>query len=98
MSINIKPLQDRVVVKRLEEENTTAGGIVIPDNATEKPSKGTVVATGNGKTLDNGQTRAVEVKVGDVVIFSKFAGTEIKLSGTDYLVMKEDDIMGVINA
>ena len=98
MSIQIKPLHDRVVIKRQEEETTTAGGIVLPDNATEKPIRGEVVAIGNGKPLDNGQTRSLEVKIGDVVLFGKFSGTEVKLEGNEYVVMREEDIMGVLGA
>lgn len=94
--LNIKPLYDRIVVERLEEERTSAGGIVIPDTATEKPSQGKVIAIGDGKLLDNGQTRALTVKVGDRVLFGKYSGTEVKLSGTEYIVMREDDIMGII--
>ncbi len=98
MSIKIRPLHDRVVIRRLEEENKTAGGIVIPDNATEKPSKGEVLAIGSGKTLDNGETRALDVKLGDTVLFGKFSGTEVKLDGGEYIVMREEDIMGVLSA
>jgi chaperonin GroES len=94
--MNIRPLHDRVVVRRLEEERTSAGGIVIPDSAAEKPIQGKIIAIGNGKPLDNGQVRALEVKVGDRVLFGKYSGTEVKLDGQDYLVMREDDIMGVI--
>jgi len=94
--MKIRPLHDRVVVRRMEEERTTAGGIVIPDSATEKPIQGEVIAVGNGKTLDNGQHRALDVKVGDRVLFGKYSGTEVKLDGEDYLVMREEDIMGVI--
>ena len=94
--MNIRPLHDRVVIRRLEEERTSAGGIVIPDSATEKPIQGKIVAVGQGKPLDNGQVRALEVKVGDRVLFGKYSGTEVKLDGADYLVMREDDIMGVI--
>ncbi|RYZ72715.1 MAG: co-chaperone GroES, partial [Lysobacteraceae bacterium] len=89
---NIKPLYDRVVIKRVEEEKLSAGGIVIPDSATEKPIKGNVIAVGDGKALDNGSVRAPKVKVGDQVLFGKYSGTEVKLDGTDYLVVKEDDI------
>ena len=89
---NIKPLYDRVVIKRVEEEKLSAGGIVIPDSATEKPIKGNVIAVGDGKALDNGTVRAPKVKVGDQVLFGKYSGTEVKLDGTDYLVVKEDDI------
>jgi len=94
--MNIRPLHDRVVIRRLEEERTSAGGIVIPDSATEKPIQGKVIAVGHGKPLDNGQVRALEVKVGDRVLFGKYSGTEVKLDGDDFLVMREDDIMGVI--
>ncbi len=93
---NIQPLFDRVVIKRKEEEKLSAGGIVIPDSATEKPIRGEVVAVGAGKTLDNGTVRAPQVKVGDEVLFGKYAGTEIKLDGQDLLVVKEDDIFAVI--
>ena len=94
--MNIRPLHDRVVIRRLEEERTSAGGIVIPDSATEKPIQGKIIAVGHGKPLDNGQVRALEVKVGDRVLFGKYSGTEVKLDGANYLVMREDDIMGVI--
>ena len=94
--MNIRPLHDRVVVRRLEEERTTAGGIVIPDTATEKPIQGEVIAVGKGKVLDNGEQRPLDVKVGDRVLFGKYSGTEVKLDGKDFLVMREDDIMGVI--
>ena len=93
---NIKPLYDRVVIKRVEEEKLSAGGIVIPDSATEKPIKGSVIAVGDGKALDNGSVRAPKVKVGDQVLFGKYSGTEVKLDGTDYLVVKEDDIFAVL--
>jgi chaperonin GroES len=94
--MNIRPLHDRVVIRRLEEERTTAGGIVIPDTATEKPIQGEVIAVGKGKVLDNGEQRPLDVKVGDRVLFGKYSGTEVKLDGKDFLVMREDDIMGVI--
>jgi chaperonin GroES len=94
--MNIRPLHDRVVIRRLEEERTTAGGIVIPDTATEKPIQGEVIAVGKGKILDNGEQRPLDVKVGDRVLFGKYSGTEVKISGETYLVMREDDIMGVI--
>ena len=93
---NIKPLHDRVVIKRMEEEKLSAGGIVIPDSATEKPIKGEVIAVGTGKVLDNGQVRAPQVKVGDKVLFGKYSGTEVKLDGTDLLVVKEDDIFAIL--
>ena len=94
--MKIRPLHDRVVVRRLEEERTTAGGIVIPDSATEKPMRGEIIAVGNGKILDNGDVRVLAVKVGDVVLFGKYSGTEVKIAGQELVVMREDDIMGVI--
>ena len=94
--MKIRPLHDRVIVKRMEEERTSPGGIVIPDSAAEKPIKGEVVAAGNGKILENGDVRALDVKVGDTVLFGKYAGTEVKVDGEELLVMKEDDIVGVI--
>jgi len=93
--MKMRPLHDRVVVKRVEEETKTQGGIVIPDSAAEKPIRGEVVAVGNGKPLDSGDTRALDVKVGDKVLFGKFAGTEVKVDGEEVLVMREDDIMAV---
>lgn len=92
---NIRPLHDRVVIQRLEEERTSPGGIVIPETAAEKPMKGKVIAVGNGKMLDNGERRPVEVSVGDQILFGKYSGTEVKIDGDDYLVMREDDIMAV---
>ena len=94
--MKIRPLQDRVIVKRMEEERTSAGGIVIPDSAAEKPIKGEVVAVGTGKVLDNGEKRPVDLKVGDKVLFGKYSGTEVKVNDEELLVMREDDIMGVI--
>jgi len=94
--MKIRPLHDRVIVRRMEEERTTAGGIVIPDSATEKPVQGEIVAVGNGKILDNGEVRALEVKAGDKVLFGKYAGNEVKIDGEELLVMREEDIMGVI--
>ncbi|MCW8910164.1 MAG: co-chaperone GroES [Gammaproteobacteria bacterium] len=94
--MNIRPLHDRVVVKRMEEERTSAGGIVIPDSATEKPSRGEVIAAGNGKMTDSGELRPLDVKAGDTVLFGKYAGTEIKVDGEEVLIMREDDILGVI--
>ena len=93
---NIKPLYDRVVIKRMEEEKLSAGGIVIPDSATEKPIKGEVIAVGTGKMLENGQVRAPQVKVGDKVLFGKYSGTEVKLDGVELLVVKEDDLFAVL--
>ncbi len=95
--MNIQPLHDRVVIKRMEEERMSAGGIVIPDTATEKPIRGEVVAVGEGKILDNGQVRALKVKAGDKVLFGKYSGTEVKLNGTEYLVVREDDIFAILN-
>ena len=94
--MNIRPLQDRVIIKRMEEEKTSPGGIVIPDSATEKPIKGEVVAVGNGLVLDNGEIRPLDLKVGDKVLFGKYSGTEVKLDGEELLVMKEDDVMAVL--
>jgi chaperonin GroES len=94
--MNLRPLHDRVVVRRKEEERTSAGGILIPDSAAEKPIEGEVIAVGNGKLLDNGDIRRLDVKVGDRVLFGKYSGTEVKLSDEKLLVMREDDIMGVI--
>ena len=94
--MNIKPLHDRIVVKPIEAEELSAGGIVIPDNAKEKPTKGEVVAVGTGKVLDNGQVRAPQVKVGDKVLFGKYSGTEVKLDGTELLVVKEDDLFAIL--
>ena len=96
--MKIRPLHDRVIVKRMEEERTSPGGIVIPDAAAEKPVKGEVVAVGNGKVLDNGEVRALELKAGDKVLFGKYSGTEVKVEGEDLLVMREEDIMAVIEA
>jgi len=92
----IRPLHDRVLVRRVEEEKTTPGGIVIPDTAAEKPMQGEVVAVGNGKLQDNGEVRRLEVKAGDKVLFGKYSGTEVKVDNEDLLVMREDDIMGII--
>jgi len=94
--MKIRPLHDRIVVKRVEEETKTAGGIVLPGSAAEKPSEGEVLAVGSGKTLDNGQVRALEVKVGDRVLFGKYSGTEVKVDGEQYIVMREEDVMGVL--
>lgn len=96
--MKIRPLHDRVIVKRLEEERTTASGIVIPDTAAEKPDQGEIIAVGNGKVLEDGSVRKLEVKVGDKVLFGKYAGQTVKVSGEELLVMREEDIMGVIEA
>jgi len=95
--MNIRPLHDRVIVRRQEEERTTAGGIVIPDSATEKPSMGEVLAAGNGKVTDSGDIRALDVKVGDKVYFGKYSGTEIKVDGEELLIMREDDIIAIVD-
>lgn len=94
--MKIRPLHDRLVVRRLENESMTAGGILIPDNAKEKPVQGEVLAVGPGKTLDNGDKKSLDVKVGDKVLFGKYAGTEVKIGGEELVVMREDDIMGVV--
>ncbi|MGH8534448.1 MAG: co-chaperone GroES [Gammaproteobacteria bacterium] len=94
--MNIRPLHDRVIIRRLEEDRKTAGGIVIPDTAAEKPMKGEVVAAGPGKLTDDGKLRPLDVKPGDKVLFGKYSGTEVKMNGQDIVVMREDDIMGVI--
>lgn len=94
--MKIRPLHDRVIVRRLEEERTSPGGIVIPDSATEKPIQGEVIAVGNGKLLDSGEVRALDVKKGDRILFGKYSGNEVKVDGVEYLVLREDDIMGVI--
>ena len=93
--MKIRPLQDRIVVKRLEGDNVTKGGIIIPDTAKEKPIEGKVVAVGNGKVLKDGKVRPLEVKVGDTVLFGKYSGTEIKLDGVEHLLIREDDVLAV---
>ncbi len=95
--MNIRPLQDRIIVKRTEEEEKTAGGIIIPDAAKEKPMQGEVVAAGKGKVGDDGKVNPLDVKVGDKILFGKYAGTEVKLDGEDYLIMREDDVLGVLS-
>jgi chaperonin GroES len=94
--MKIRPLHDRVIVKRLEEERKSAGGIVIPDNAAEKPDQGEVIAVGPGKRNEEGKREALDVKVGDRILFGKYSGTTVKIEGTEYLVMREEDIMGVV--
>jgi chaperonin GroES len=94
--MNIRPLHDRVIIKRMEEERTTPGGIVIPDSAAEKPVRGEVLAVGKGKIMDNGEVRPLDLKVGDKVLFGKYSGTEIKIDGQEVLVMREEDIMAVL--
>lgn len=96
--MNLRPLHDRVIIKRMEEERMSAGGIVIPDSATEKPIRGEVMAAGNGKILDDGKVRPIAVKKGDRVLFGKYSGTEVKVDGQELLVMREEDIMAVIEA
>ena len=98
MTTKIRPLHDRVIVRRLDEEETSAGGIIIPDSAKEKPVQGKVIATGKGKSLENGEVRPLDVREGDTVIFSTYAGTEIKLDGEAFLMMREDDILSVIES
>jgi len=95
-AMKIRPLHDRVIIKRTEEERKSPGGIVIPDSATEKPIRGKVIAVGKGRILENGEVRALDLKAGDKVLFGKYSGTEVKVDGEDLLVMKEDDIMAVI--
>lgn len=94
--MKIRPLHDRVVVKRVEEERKTPGGIVIPDNAAEKPDQGEVIAVGNGKILEDGKVRPLDVKIGDRILFGKYSGSTVKMEGEEYLVMREDDIMGIV--
>jgi len=94
--MKIRPLQDRLIVKRVQEEEKTKGGIIIPDSAKEKPIEGKVIAAGNGKVLEDGKVRPLDIKAGDRVLFSKYAGTEIKLDGDEVLIMREEDILGVI--
>ena len=96
--MNLRPLHDRVIIKRMEEERTSPGGIVIPDSATEKPIRGEVIAAGNGKHSESGDILPMDVKVGDKVLFGKYSGTEVKVEGEDLLVMREEDIMAVIEA
>jgi chaperonin GroES len=94
--LKLRPLHDRVVIKRLDEERKSAGGILIPENAAEKPDQGEVIAIGNGRVMEDGKIRPLDVKVGDRILFGKYSGSTVKIEGTEYLVMKEDDIMGVI--
>jgi chaperonin GroES len=96
MATKIRPLQDRLIVKRVQEEEKTKGGIIIPDTAKEKPIEGKVIAAGNGKVLEDGKVRPLDVKAGDRILFSKYAGTEIKIDGEEHLIMREEDILGVI--
>ena len=94
--MKIRPLQDRLIVKRVAEENKTKGGIIIPDSAKEKPLEGKVIAVGNGKVLENGKVQPLDIKAGDTVLFSKYAGTEVKIEGEDHLILREEDVLGVI--
>lgn len=95
--MKLRPLQDRILVQRVEEETTTKGGIIIPDTAKEKPAEGKVVAVGSGKLGDDGKRIALEIKTGDLILFGKYAGTEVKIEGEEYLIMREDDVLGVID-
>lgn len=96
MATNLRPLHDRILVKRIEEKEQVRGGIIIPDTAKEKPQEGEVVAVGNGKVLDNGTRLEMAVKAGDRVLFGKYSGTEVKVDGEDYLIMREDEVLGII--
>ena len=96
-NLNVRPLHDRILVRRMEEDEKTAGGIIIPDSAKEKPQRGEIVATGKGRITEDGKTLPLEVKSGDKILFSKYAGTELKLDGTEFLMMREEDILGVFN-
>ncbi|HET8540590.1 MAG TPA: co-chaperone GroES [Anaeromyxobacter sp.] len=96
--MKIRPLQDRIIVKRVQEEEKTKGGIIIPDTAKEKPIEGKVIAVGNGKVQEDGKVRPLDVKAGDRILFSKYAGTEIKIDGEEHLIMREEDILGVIES
>jgi chaperonin GroES len=94
--MKVKPLQDRILVKRIEEEEKTKGGIIIPDAAKEKPQEGKVIAVGDGKVLDNGTKLKLSVKAGDKILFGKYSGTEIKIDGEEHLILREDDVLGII--
>jgi chaperonin GroES len=96
MAVNIRPLNDRIIARRLEEQEQMRGGLYIPDTAKEKPQEGEVLAVGNGKLLDNGQRTPIDLKAGDRILFGKYAGTEIKLDGDEYLILREDDVLGVV--
>jgi chaperonin GroES len=96
MAVNIRPLNDRIIARRLEDQEQMRGGLYIPDTAKEKPQEGEVLAVGNGKLLDNGQRISIDLKAGDRILFGKYAGTEIKLDGDEYLILPEDDILGVV--
>jgi chaperonin GroES len=94
--MKIRPLQDRIIVKRVAEEEKTKGGIIIPDSAKEKPLEGKVIAVGNGKVLEDGKVRPLDIKAGDRILFGKYAGTEVKIEGEDHLILREEDVLGVI--
>ena len=94
--MKIRPLQDRIIVKRVQEEEKTKGGIIIPDTTKEKPIEGKVIAVGNGKVLEDGKVRPLDIKAGDTILFSKYAGTEIKIDGVDHLILREEDVLGVV--
>ena len=96
MAVKMRPLQDRILVQQLEEEEKTAGGIIIPDSAKEKPYQGKVIAVGNGKKMEDGSVRPLDVKKGDIILFEKYAGTAIKLDGEDYMVMREEEVLAII--
>lgn len=96
-NLQVRPLHDRILVKRVAENDVTAGGIIIPDSAKEKPHKGEIVAAGNGRILEDGTVLPLEVKVGDAILFGKYAGTELKLENDEYIMMREDDVLGVLN-
>jgi len=96
-NLNVRPLHDRILVRRMAEEEKTQGGIIIPDTAKEKPHRGEIVATGKGRVTEDGKTLPLEVRVGDKVLFSKYSGTELKLDGKDYLMIREEDVLGVFN-
>jgi len=96
--MNIRPLYDRIVVKRIEEQESTRNGIIIPDSAKEKPQEGQVLAAGHGKRLENGQLVALDVKVGDRILFGKYSGSEVKLDGAEYIIMREDDVLGILES
>ena len=97
MGLHIRPLQDRIIVKQLEEEDKSAGGIIIPDTAKEKPHQGKVMAVGNGKVMEDGKIRKLDVKVGDRVLFEKFAGATVKIEGEDYMIMREEEVLAIIH-
>ena len=96
-NIRVRPLHDRILVRRMAEEEKTSGGIIIPDTAKEKPQRGEIVATGKGRVTEDGKTLPLEVRVGDKVLFSKYSGTELKLDGTEFLMMREEDVLGIFN-